>query len=189
MADEYIWFKNGKESKRTADEEGKLISLEKLPNGGERKFKYHLGKVQSVTTYKDGRLHSFDGKPASVKYFRDGLQYEFWYKEGELHREGDKPAYLAYDIENIGDEPFVYKRHWYRDDALHRDGDKPARINYWTDGVVSDEGWFKDGLMHRSDQKPANIHYDHMGVITNVSFWEGGDEGSGEDSDYIGKKI
>ena len=40
MSTEYIWFKKGKESRRTVDPEGKKPTMEKLPNGFQIKYSY-----------------------------------------------------------------------------------------------------------------------------------------------------
>ena len=40
------------------------------------------------TTDKEGRLHSFNRKPAIIDEEGD----KFWYKHGKLHRADDRPA-------------------------------------------------------------------------------------------------
>jgi hypothetical protein len=134
MADEYIWFKNGKESKRTADEEGKLISSEKLSNGGDVTYYYVRGEVRFKEYRKDG------DEPAYISYLSTGtLKLEEYWKNGKQHREGDKPAYIYY-FKNGGREESYYK-----DGYVHRKG-KPAYIDYGPDGSVREEIYYNTGL-------------------------------------------
>ena len=59
---EYIWFKRGKEHRRTADPEGKLLTLVKPTYNTEIKYGY---------------------------YGDDGVRSEEYYKDGKRHRDGD----------------------------------------------------------------------------------------------------
>lgn len=98
MADEYIWFKNGKESKRTADEAGEKLTLVKLPNGVEIKYEYSVGgSIKAEEYYKNGERHRDGDKPAYIWYSDDGpIKNEKYFKNGKFHRDGDKPANIWY---------------------------------------------------------------------------------------------
>ena len=91
---EYIWFKNGKESKRSTDPEGENPTVEKLPNGGEVQYKYfeHLGEltISGEYYYKDGVIHRGEDKPAWTEWDIDGKKSQEVYKiQGKYHRSGD----------------------------------------------------------------------------------------------------
>lgn len=134
------------------------------------------------STYRNGVLHSYDDKPAEIRYKR----YAVWYKNGKLHREGDLPAYV--DLEH----PETYVR-WYKNGKLHRDGDLPAVIEntkkrgrngtipltklntcqtWYKNGKIHREGdlpavvdgetkkWYKNGVLHRDGDNPAIIECD-----------------------------
>jgi antitoxin component YwqK of YwqJK toxin-antitoxin module len=100
MFTEYIWFKNGKEYRRTADEVGKLISSKKLPNGGMVLYEYYDdGSILNAKYYNsDNRLHRDGDEPAITKYFKDGsIDYVTYWNNNRLHRDGDEPASIEYD--------------------------------------------------------------------------------------------
>ena len=121
MSTEYIWYKNGKEVKRTADPEGKIITR----------------KITSPTTYIE------------YDYFYDGnvyysLECEIYYKNNTFHRGGDKPAVISYYIDGS-----LEAEEYYKDGKRHREGDKPAYIDYYKDGSVMAEYYFKDGVEYK----------------------------------------
>lgn len=74
----------------------------------------------------NGKLHSFNDKPAAV--YEDGTQY--WYKNDKRHRDGDKPAVITSDMQA-----------WFKDGLRHRD-DGPAEI--WEGGA---QWWVNDKLL------------------------------------------
>lgn len=90
------------------------------------------------STYRNGVLHSYDDKPAEIRYGH----FAVWYKNGKLHRDGDRPAYT--DLKHP--ETFLT---WYKNGKIHRDGDLPALI----DG--NKKIWYKNGLVHRDGDLPA----------------------------------
>ena len=108
------------------------------------------------STYRNGVLHSYDDKPAEIRYGR----FAVWYKNGKLHRDCDLPAYI--DLKH----PKTYLK-WYKNGKIHRDGDKPAVIeNSKRKGQIGDvsvsreniiEIWYKNGSMHRDNDLPAYI--------------------------------
>lgn len=77
-------------------------------------------------TYLDGRLHSFDDKPAII----DERGTKFWYKNGQVHRGNDLPALIT-----VGERLIE----WHRHGNIHRDG-KPAVIYGYT------QEWWIDGM-------------------------------------------
>ena len=95
---EYIWFRGGREHRRTLDPEGdKPIHITLSQNS------------EVVLTYWD------DG---------DGPLHDYEYlKDGEIHRGGDKPAEGVYSLD--GDIEFEGYMH---EGFYHRDGDKPSKI-------------------------------------------------------------
>jgi hypothetical protein len=84
MATEYIWFKKGKESRRTADKAGEKPTVVKLPNGVEIKYSYYTNKVKyNEEYYQNGKKHRDGDKPAHISYNRDGsLDLEEYYQNG-----------------------------------------------------------------------------------------------------------
>ena len=68
MSTEYIWFKRGKEHRRTADPEGKLVTLIKTSPNTEIGYKYDNGSVETEIYYKNGERHRDGDKPAWVRY-------------------------------------------------------------------------------------------------------------------------
>ena len=85
MSTEYIWFKRGKEHRRTADPEGKLPTLIKPTPNTEIKYSYYKdgSSVQYESYYKNGKLHRDEDKPAEVVYYEDGSVYsKNYYKDG-----------------------------------------------------------------------------------------------------------
>jgi hypothetical protein len=117
-------------------------------------------------TYRNGLLHSYQDRPAEIRYNR----FEVWYKNGKLHREGDLPAYVDLKhpdsymtwykngkIHRDGDLPALIdgdKKIWYKNGVMHRDGDKPAH----TEGKT--QKWCVKGLLHREGDLPATIEYE-----------------------------
>ena len=75
---------------------------------------------------KNGKLHSYDNKPAVVSEFG----YSQWYKHGKLHCENDLPAHMG------------RKNHkeWWYEGRLHRDIGLAIQHS---NGVMS---WYKHGL-------------------------------------------
>jgi len=134
MHKEYIWHNKSGGVKHTKDPEGKLPIKEELPCGVSTYYKYYGGTdiLMSVKSFKSGRLHRVEDRPAVVCYNRDGsVESKRYYKDGYLHRDGDKPAFANYN----GDGGVEYEVH-YKDGKRHREGDKPARVWYNKDGSV-----------------------------------------------------
>lgn len=120
-------------------------------------------------TYKNGLLHSYDDKPASISSV---LSTKFWYKNGRRHRDYDFPA-----IESDKNSE------WYMNGLRHREGGLPAVVfkgtdsgyqpacnEWWVNGkrhregdlpaIQSDTGrleWWVDGKRHREGDRPAVI--------------------------------
>ena len=89
---EYIWFNDGRESKRTADPEGRVPLNKKLPNGGEIKYTYHerTGRMSGEYYYKSDVIHRDGDRPAWTEWDFDGNKTEEVYKiQGKFHRVGD----------------------------------------------------------------------------------------------------
>ena len=153
---EYIWFKGGKESKRSTDEEGVVITLEHLPNG--IVMEHVTNGNASIKTYKkNGVLHRDGDEPSRIiyrdAYDEDTLKRVDYYKNGMRHRDGDKPQTIEYD--KYGD---VRTEQYMTNDQMHRDGDKPAYIYYYDNGDIRTEVYKKNGEYHRDGNKPALIY-------------------------------
>jgi len=134
--EEYIWFKNGKESTRSTDPEGKQPFYIDLGNGKRIDYEYENQKIYKTTYTLNGKKHRDGDKPA----IETASGNKVWYKNGKQHRDGDKPA-----IE------YAYgHKLWYQYGKRHRDGDKPA-VEY-ADGHKE---WYKNGKTHRDGDKPA----------------------------------
>ena len=120
------------------------------------------------STYRNGVLHSYDNKPAEIRYGR----FAVWYKNGKVHREGDLPAYM--DLKYP--ETFLT---WYKNGVMHRDGDLPALIDgdkkvWYKNGVIHRESglaayvdgktqkWYVRGLLHRENDLPAIIEHEFL---------------------------
>jgi hypothetical protein len=193
MSTEYIWFKKGKESRRTVDEAGEKPTLEKLPNGVEIHTRYMSPSQEliSVEYKKDGKRHRDGDEPAYVQYTGNVIDSESYYKEGVEHRDGDKPAYIKYMggkvtrmtyykngvRTRVGDKP--YDTGFYRNGdkrfenygsgkgrggrTLHREGDKPASTYWNEDGSLKSEKWYLNGWTGREGDKPVSIEYDSKG--------------------------
>lgn len=84
MSTEYIWYKNGKEVKRTADPEGKIITRKITGCDTFIFYMYHTnGTVWCEAYYKNGKAHRDGDKPAQIWYNRAGeTNYEAYYKNG-----------------------------------------------------------------------------------------------------------
>jgi len=143
MSTEYNWFKKGREHRRTADPEGKLLTLVKPTPNTEIGYEYHdNGIVRQEKYYKNGGLHRDGDKPSIEGYHEDGtINLRQFHKYGKLHRDGDKPAMVWYDVSGTR-----YSEKYYKDGLYHRDGDKPAWVEYDNDGNVSLARYFKDGV-------------------------------------------
>jgi len=107
-----------------------------------RKFTGNCGVRDDIkgSTYRNGVLHSYDDKPAEIRYNR----FAVWYRNGKKHREGDKPAYI--DLKHSE----TYSK-WFWNGKIHRDGDKPAVIEN------TKQIWYKNGVIHRENDLPALI--------------------------------
>jgi len=130
------------------------------------------------STYRNGVLHSYDDKPAEIRYDR----FLVWYKDGKIHREGDKPAHI--DIK--------YPEHcvkWFLDGKLHREGDLPAVINskeqiWYKDGFIHRDNnelpayingktqkWYSNGELHRDGDRPAVIQYEFLNYLERADLY------------------
>jgi len=144
MSTEYIWFKKGREHRRTTDPEGKLPSSIRPTPNTEIRYEYRGdGSLSGEEYYKDGELHRDGDKPAYIDYYGSGSVYHKYYKDGEMYRDGDKPPVVKYN--KYGN---VTHEGWYKDGALHRDGDKPAVVAYNEDGSIKAEEYFKNGMKY-----------------------------------------
>lgn len=104
------------------------------------------------STYYQGLLHSYMGKPAKIttKPTDPSYRREEWYYSGKLHRENGPARTIV--SKNIKVEE------WYYDDKLHRIGG-PAVISETyanNEFLGKTEKWYYDGKFHREDG-PANI--------------------------------
>lgn len=197
MDKEYIWFKNGKESKRSADEEGKLPTKEELPNGRTASYEYDDG-VLVRKEIKNGDLYDGDGKPAITLYNSNGdVRKEMYFKDEKIHRSGGRPAEIHYNtetgkpyaesyyvdgkrhraddkpayVENFADSGLLEQ--WWYEGKQHRGGDKPAVISENIEGTVVHETWFIDGAQHRNGDKPSEIIYHDNGNVNAESYTKG----------------
>lgn len=55
--------------------------------------------LYSVKTLLNGKIHSFEDKPAYIKKY-DSLECKMWYKNGLLHRDNNLPAVVDFFGEN-----------------------------------------------------------------------------------------
>jgi hypothetical protein len=166
MSTEYIWFKKGKESKRTADPEGKLPTVENLPNGRTATYTYNNLIIVSKHIKKGGE---YDGgnDPAISQYDRNGnLLKEQYVKDDYHHRDGGKPAIIGYNIST--GKPFLEE--YYIDGKRHRENDKPAVVEDYASSGKHEVWWFK-GTMHRDGDKPADISTNNKGVVTQETWY------------------
>ena len=104
----YIWYKNGKEFKRTLDPEGKFITKKITGHNTYVEYSYlNYYSLYSKAYYKNGLSHREGGKPAWIRYNEDGsVKVEAYYKDGEYHRDGDKPAYIHYGYDGVEYEEY-----------------------------------------------------------------------------------
>jgi hypothetical protein len=177
MSTEYIWFKNGKESRRTVDEAGEKPTLEKLPNGVEIRTRYKSPSQEliSVGYYKGDLLHRDGDEPAYTYYIEGKLESESYYKEGVEHRDGDKPAYIAY----MGGDGEVTRMTYYKNGVRTRVGDKPYDTGFYRDGDKRFEnygsGKGRDGRnLHREGDKPAITYWNKDGSLKSERWYLGG---------------
>ena len=158
MSNEYIWYKNGKESMRSVDEEGKKPLMVDRGNGVTEQFSYNRhGDIYSSSTIKDGKYHSINDKPSLTTNPSDDAPSLQWHKDGKEHREGDKPAVISGEI--TSDEyPFVSEGNvgYRKNGKPHRDGNKPSGA-FVMDGKIYMETFSKEGELHREGDKPAVI--------------------------------
>lgn len=129
-----------------AEEDYKNDDFYRKVFGIEKKI-VHQNGTTTVSTYYNGKLHSYKDEPAQVvTYIDDEDEIVFeksWYKHGVLHRENG-PAV----VESDGVEEWLYNgKH-------HRIGG-PAII---TPGC---EEWMQNGVHHRTDG-PAFISTDFV---------------------------
>jgi len=177
MPTEYIWFKKGRESKRTADPEGKHPTLVKISPSSEIRYSYFDGEdgVRKHTeSHVTNDLEHRDGdNPSYMRYAFDGKVLTRGYrKHGKLHRAGDKPALETYYTDGA---PKVVE---YRENGgRHRVGDKPAYKAYGNDGQTYAEGYYVYDELHRDDDKPAWVVYHRFrsGTPHEVSYYKHGD--------------
>lgn len=116
----------------------------------------------------EGKLHSFDDKPAEYHVTSMSLSsYKKWYRHGVPYREGDKPVEISGDntkiwlnsknqLHRLNDKPaMVWKdgnKIWALNDQIHRENDKPAKID------STGQFWYKHDMQHREGGKPAAIY-------------------------------
>lgn len=129
---------------------------------GDKRIVLRLNKyndVDKMETYLNNVLHSFDGKPAVIKYDNNGLVIqEEWYNHGVQHRDNE-PAFIQYVKDKI-----VCKK-YFKNGLLHNDNE-PAEINYkvhYRGGAyiikLYSESWYKNGKLHRDGDNPAFKRY------------------------------
>jgi hypothetical protein len=186
MSTEYIWFKGGKESKRTADPKGEKPTLVKSGNGREIKYSYHYDMEADY----DQRII--------------GASSETHLLNGEKDREGGKPAFIAYDVhgkvlhramweggvkqlvEWLYEDGGIYWSKYYTNGELHREGDKPAQIYYYFSGEIRNETWYDvEGAEHRDDDKPAFISYFKDGSVNQKRWYNHGNMHRGDDQPAV----
>jgi hypothetical protein len=192
MSTEYIWFKKGKESRRTADPAGKLPLKEELSGGREINHKYFTsGNIaRSVYTTNGKRTKSVDynmyggkvvteysGRSAFVREVftsvGDRVKTEHYKNLKDKHRDGDKPAYVLYIQDSKGTDDDIQVAEYYKDGKLHRDGDKPAEIRNNDDGSKSYETYYQNGKQHRDGDKPADLVYENGVVMLSNQYKNG----------------
>lgn len=173
---EYIWYKNGKPVKFTADIEGKLISKKIISDSEYVTYDYYdSGELEYVTYYKNGEYHRDGDKPAVVLYHRGGgVKHNEYFKNGELHRDGDKPAVTEWHTEDN-----KKSESYYKNGKLHREGDKPAVTEWHWRNKKKYESYYEDGEKHRDadndGDKPAEVWYSDDGVsVLDVAYYDYG---------------
>lgn len=115
--------------------------------------------IDGIETYLNENLHSFDGKPAIVKYDTHGLvTQQEWYDNGVQHRD-NKPAFIQFTGNKI-----ICKK-YFKNGLLHNDKE-PAEANYkvhYRGGTyivkLYSESWYKNGQLHRDGDNPAFVRY------------------------------
>lgn len=129
-------------------------------------------EVTKSKWYIMNNKHSYNDKPAVIKYNRDSLIVLKWYWYGNLHRDNDQPAietnnmleWYQYGLLHrdndkpahiVVSESIIYCTFYFHD-KIHRDNDKPARIVI-KNGTIIVQQWYHHGLKHRSGNLPAVI--------------------------------
>lgn len=116
------------------------------------------------TKNKQGKLQSYNDKPAEIVYYNTKQIYEkSWYQDGLLHR-ANGPATIRYNA--VGT---IVRIEYYKLGLQHRE-DGPAKIEYDFYGKVSEESWYREDKLHREDG-PAWIRYDLSGNIMDYHFY------------------
>lgn len=82
-------------------------------------------------TYRNGKLHSFNGNPAKISANND----KFWYKNGLCHRDNDMPSIIKAD---------GYEQ-WSINGITHRDHGMPALI----DAKTGIKMWWINGQLQK----------------------------------------
>lgn len=81
------------------------------------------------------------------------------YKNGVLHSENGKPAVLKRATSDFGSEGKVLEESYYDNGKLHRADGKPAVLKYDDKGKPREESYYENGVLHRADGNPAQTLY------------------------------
>lgn len=133
-------------------------------------MEYIVEPSGDIVTKLNGKLHSFDDKPAIINIYGD----KYWYENGLLHRDANDLSSansslfaLPAIIYNNGDE------YYYRHGKLHSYNDIPAIS---TKKLLA---WYKDGVKHRdktkdeSSELPAEIETTSENIVITKYYWNG----------------
>lgn len=113
-----------------------------------------------LTMDENGELHSINGLPARILFFKNGTMAEAsWYSHGKLHREDDLPAIVRYDENN-----FASSLQWYVQGSRCRVKDQPVSVLFHSNGIMKRVMWDSYIHLHRVTG-PAMIDYDDTGNI------------------------
>jgi hypothetical protein len=74
-----------------------------------------MSSLYNVQTLYNGKVHSFDDKPAYIKRF-ENHECKMWYKNGSVHRDNDLPAVIN----------FYGQKRWYQNGVLFRANGLPC---------------------------------------------------------------
>ena len=123
---QYIWYKNGKEVKRSKDPEGKIITQKITGHNTYIGYAYSCGCLLCEVYYKDNKKHREGDKPAKIYYYEDGsISCEYYFKDGECHREGDKPAVIDYNTDgSVMGESYYKEGKKYKNTIMNLTGKK-----------------------------------------------------------------
>ncbi len=131
---------------------------------------------------ENGKFHSEDGQPSSIKYHNGLITGEFWYNHGKSHRDNaadgtPQPSFIGY---RFGTK---YSEVYFTNGIAHRDGSRiqdyilengnivtlsdpvlPQRVDYYDEiDKISSEMWYNnDNLLQKTHV------YDKQGVLLQI---------------------